>query len=85
MHVAGAASNSRDAIAGQDVHCPAAHVPCQHHGYTHAGQLRDDVRLASAAGRGSQHLFRYDLVLVINTEDGETLAVAEVLIDLRAV
>ena len=85
MHVAGAASNSRDSVAGQDVHRPAAHIPRQHHGYTHAGQLRDDVRLASAAGRGSQHLFRYDLVLVINTKDGETLAVAEVLIDLRAV
>ena len=85
MDVTGATSNDLDSVACQDVHSPSAHIPSQHHGYTHAGQLRDNARLASTAGWGRQHLFRYDLVLVINAKDGETLAMAEVLIDLRAV
>jgi hypothetical protein len=85
MHVTGAASNDLDSVARQDVHGPAAHIPGQHHRYSHPGQLWDDARLASTAGRGSQGLFRNNLVLVIHVKDGETLAMAEVLIDLRAV
>ena len=85
MHVTGAAPNDLDPVACQDVHGPAAHIPGQHHGYSHASQLGDDARLASAAGRGSQCLLRYDLVPVIYLKDGETLAMAEVLIDFRAV
>jgi len=83
-HVAGAASNDLDSVARQDVDGPAAHVPGQHHGDAHAGQLWDDVRLASTARWGRQHLLRYDL-LVVNLQNGETLAVAEMLIDLVAI
>jgi len=85
MHVTGAASNDLDAVAGQEVHSPAAHIPGQHHGYSHTGQLGDDAGLATTAGWGSQCLFRYDLVPVINVKDGETLGMPKVLIDFRAV
>ena len=85
LHVTGAAANDLDPVACQKAYGPTAHVPGQHHGHPHAGQLWDDARLAAAAGRGGQGLFRYDLVLVINIKDGETLAMAKVLIDFDAI
>src|SRR5665647_2777713 len=73
-HVTGAAPNDLDSVARQNVHGPAAHIPGQHYRHSHAGQLGNDVRLTSTAGWWSQCFFRYDLVLVINLKDGETLA-----------
>lgn len=85
MHVAGAAAHDLDSVAGQDVDGPATHVAGQHHGDAHAGQLRNDIRFASAAGRRRQCLFRYDLVLVIHVENGEALAMPEMLVNPGAI
>jgi len=85
LHVTGAASNDLDSVACQEAHRPSAHISGQHHRYSHAGKLWDDVRLTSTTGRGSQSFLRYDLVLVIDIKDREALAMSKVLIDLCTV
>jgi len=84
-HVAGAAANDRDPVACQEIHGSAPHIPRQHHRNTPLSQFGDDARLASAAGRRSQCLFRDDLVLGIHFKNREALAVAKMSIDLPAI
>jgi len=78
---AGAASDNFDADAGQDVDCALAHVAGEHDFDAFVSKYRGYVGFAAAALWGVHAFLGDNLFVVVQSDDGVVIAMAEVVIN----
>lgn len=79
---AGAAADDFDLVGLEDVDCALAHVAGEHYFDAEVGENRGYVGFAAAAFRGVHCLFVNDIFVIIQSEDGVVVTMAEVVVDI---
>jgi len=81
IDVAGTAAHDLDLVGIQYVDRALAHVACEHDLNAHIGKDWADIRFATATFGGIHGFLVDDLVVIIQSEDGVVIAMAEMVVD----